>query len=170
MIVAMDENRAIGKDNDLLCHRQRADMKRFKDLTTGGLVVMGRKTWDSLPEMFKPLPKRLNIVLTSNPESFDGIDNVKAFSTPESVLDECKARNRTVWIMGGAQIYKKFAPLCDNIYLTKIHHKFEGADTHVAEFPDMFEQTHCVSFQADDNNEYPYSFITLKNTVESLDD
>ena len=100
IIVAMAENRAIGKDNDLLWHLS-SDLKRFKKLTTGHPVVMGRRTWESLPK--RPLPGRRNIVLTQNPDYVaEGAEVVHSVNDLFTALKDC---DDEVFIMGGAAIY-----------------------------------------------------------------
>ena len=128
-IVAVDENWGIGSNGDLL-DRIPEDLKRFKQLTTGHIVVMGRKTWDSLSK--KPLPDRLNVVI-SHRRSLLGM---MSFSMP---LEEAKARilgdpEAEYFIIGGGQIYKELLPLCDRVYLTKIYKKYDDVDTY---FPDL---------------------------------
>ena len=122
IIVAIAENYAIGKDNDLLWHISD-DLKRFKRLTTNHPVVMGKKTFYSLP--FRPLPNRTNIVLTDVPgETIEGC--VMAYSIEEAI--EKMDSNTENFIMGGGSIYKQFMPLADKLYITRVHRDFE-ADT-----------------------------------------
>ena len=124
LIVAVDKNWAIGKDNDLLCHLP-GDLKYFKERTTGKTVVMGRKTLESLPGG-KPLPKRTNIVLTRD-ESFEKEGCVIVHSI-EELLE--KYGQEDLMVMGGAEIYTKLLPYCDTCYITEIDKEFE-ADKHI---------------------------------------
>ena len=120
IIVAIAENYAIGKNNDLLWHIPE-DLKRFKRLTTGNTVIMGKKTYESLPR--RPLPNRLNIVITDNPE--DQFDQcVMAFSIEDALnkLDPAKEN----FIIGGASVYKQFLPYSDRLYITWVHKSFDG--------------------------------------------
>jgi dihydrofolate reductase len=110
IIVAVDNAYGIGKNNDLL-YSFPSDLKRFKALTSGHTIVMGRKTWESLP---KKLPNREHVVLSRS--DVPGAD-VTA-SSVESVLE--MAGGKTVWVIGGAQIYRQFIPHADNLYLTLI--------------------------------------------------
>lgn len=120
LIVATDINGGIGKDNKLLWHIPK-DLKRFKSLTTGKTVVMGRKTFESLP--FKNgLPNRNNIVLTRGEYQDNG--NVKYINDINKILE----MKDDIFIIGGAEIYKQFLPYCDKLYLTKVFAEFE-ADT-----------------------------------------
>ncbi len=122
IIVAIASNNAIGKDNDLLWHISD-DLKRFKRITSGHPVVMGKKTFFSLP--FRPLPNRRNIVLTDiKGEQIDGCE--MAYSIEDSIkLMDTSQEN---FIIGGGSIYKQFMPIAQKLYITKIHREFD-ADT-----------------------------------------
>ena len=120
IIAAVAENNVIGKDNDLIWHISE-DLKRFKRLTSGHVIIMGRKTYDSLP--FKPLPNRKNIVISNRKHiEFPGAVVVNSF---EDALKECEGEDE-VFICGGATIYNYFINIADKLYLTKVHKKFEG--------------------------------------------
>lgn len=121
IIVAIANQNAIGKDNDLLCYLP-ADLKRFKSITSGYTVVMGRKTYLSLPK--GALPNRRNIVLTTGNNNFAGCETAHSL---EEVLNMC-ASDEKVFFIGGAQMYQLAYPLVDTLYLTKIHADF-NADT-----------------------------------------
>ena len=121
IIVAIAQNGAIGKDNDLLWHLS-GDLKRFKQLTTGHPVVMGRKTWDSLPK--RPLPKRQNIVMTNNPDfAADGATVVHSVNDLFNVLKDC---DDEVFVMGGVAIYKALLPFCQRLYITRVYRDYEA--------------------------------------------
>ncbi|MES2800400.1 MAG: dihydrofolate reductase [Bacteroidota bacterium] len=133
LIVAMDLDRGIGKNNDLMWHLP-ADMKFFKETTTGHIVVLGRKNWESIPERFRPLPNRENVVLTRN-KNFQ-LDNAKVFHDLESAIEAYKnERERTVFIIGGGEIYRQAMALdvVDEMYITHVNERF-GADTFFPEF------------------------------------
>jgi len=120
IIVAIASNYAIGKDNDLLWHISD-DLKRFKRITSGHPVVMGKNTFYSLP--FRPLPKRRNIVLTDIAgEQIEGCE--MAYSIDEAV--ELMDANQENFIMGGGSIYKQFMPLAQKLYITRVHQDFEA--------------------------------------------
>ena len=120
IIVAIASNYAIGKDNDLLWHISD-DLKRFKRITSGHPVIMGKNTFFSLP--FRPLPKRRNIVLTDLAgEQIEGCE--MAYSIEESI--ELMDANQENFIMGGASIYKQFMPLAQKLYITRVHQDFEA--------------------------------------------
>lgn len=132
IIVAVDKNWAIGKDNQLLVSIP-ADMKFFRSTTTGKVVVMGRKTLESFPNGL-PLKNRTNIVLTQNPD-FRVKDAVICHSV-EEVLEELKQyESEDVYVIGGDSIYRQMLPYCDVAHVTKIDHAYE-AD---AWFPNLDE-------------------------------
>ena len=121
IIVAIAQNGAIGKDNDLLWHLS-GDLKRFKRLTTGHPAVMGRKTWDSLPK--RPLPGRQNIVMTNNPDfRADGATVVHSINDLFKVLKDC---DDEVFVMGGAAIYKALLPFSQRLYITRVYRDYEA--------------------------------------------
>jgi len=123
-IVAVADDWAIGREGQLLCHLP-ADMRHFKEMTMGGAVLMGRRTFDSLPK--GALPGRTNIVLTSDREwQREGV--LVAHSLDEALaLAQASGRERT-FVMGGAQVYREALPLVETIYLTHIHGHWPDAD------------------------------------------
>lgn len=156
IIVAVAENNAIGLNNDLLCHLSD-DLKRFKKLTTGHTIVMGRKTYLSLPR--RPLPNRTNIVITDvENEAVEGC--ITAYSI-EDAIEKC-TEDKNNFIIGGGSIYKQFLPHATMLYLTQIHHKFE-ADIFFPEIDysqwDLIEEENMY---ADEKNEYDYSHRIYK--------
>lgn len=155
IIVAADAGNAIGKDNRLLC-RMPDDMKRFKELTTGHTVIMGRKTFESLPK--GALPNRRNIVLTTDPHK-QYADTVSCQDLQEAIgvyKDE-----EEVFIIGGAMVYKEAMPFADTLYLTRIHHTFEDADTFFPEIDlSQWNVTEQQEFPADEKHAYPFTFLT----------
>lgn len=125
-IVVVDENWAIGKDNDLLVHLP-GDLKYYREKTIGKVIVIGRKTLESFPGS-KPLPKRTNLVLTSNPDYKN--DACTVCCGEEVLLEEMKKYNDDdIFISGGESIYNRYLDMCDNIYVTKIFKGFD-ADKH----------------------------------------
>ena len=130
IIVAVAENGAIGKDNKLLWHISD-DLKRFKRITSGHPVIMGKKTYESLP--VRPLPGRMNIVLTDVPG-----EKIKGCEMAYSILgaiEKCP-EGEECFVMGGGSVYRQFLPMADKLYLTKVHQTFD-ADTF---FPDIAEE------------------------------
>lgn len=143
IIVAAAQNMAIGKDNDLLWHISE-DLKRFKSLTSGHPVVMGRKTFESLPK--KPLPKRRNIVLTHDAEfAFPGVD---VCHTLQDVLAAVKGEEET-FVMGGATIYQQFLPFVQRLYVTWVYQDFEADVYFPAIDGSVFRQVHITERQQD---------------------
>jgi len=159
IIVAISANNAIGKQGDLLCHLP-ADLKHFKSITSGHPVLMGERTYLSLPN--RPLPNRRNIVLTDNPAfQAEGVEIVH--SIPEAMA--LMQGQEEYFIIGGGMVYRQFFPLADKLYITHIHHSWQDADTF---FPEIkATEWHAVSeekHEADDHNPHPYTFTEyLKN-------
>ncbi len=129
IIVAITENNAIGKDNKLL-FRLKKDLQNFKEVTTGQIVVMGRKTFESIG---KPLPNRVNAVITSNKV----IEGVKVYSSLTNAIEKLKMEfpEKEIFIIGGGQIYKEALnnDLVDTLYITKIKKEVLDADTYFPE-------------------------------------
>lgn len=155
IIVAVAQNFAIGKNNDLLFHLPN-DLKRFKQITTGHPVIMGRNTLLSLPK--GALPNRRNIVITDNlDEVFPGCEMVYSVEQAvEAVKDEPEA-----FIIGGGMIYRQFFPLAQKLYLTLVHRDFE-ADTFFPEvdYSAWIEQSREDLY--DEKNGFNYSYLNLK--------
>jgi len=153
-IVAMGENRVIGRNNQLPW-RLPADLQHFKTVTMGKPIIMGRKTYFSIG---RPLPGRLNIVL-SRDLTFQAPGCVTV-STVEAALAAAGTAEE-VFVIGGEQLYREMLPFIQKIYLTIVHHDFIG-DAHFPEISkkEWHELTH-EDFAADEQNPYPYSFLTL---------
>lgn len=152
-IVAVDNNWGIGYNGDLLEHIPE-DLKYFKAVTTGSVVIMGRKTWDSLPK--KPLPGRLNIVVTSTPKENE--ENVKFMTLEEAMAYAIICRPQNVFIIGGGTIYEKLLPICKRVYVTKIYQDHDNVDTY---FPNLDESEEwgpasCSSVYAYENLTYQF--------------
>ncbi|TAE79361.1 MAG: dihydrofolate reductase [Bacteroidetes bacterium] len=161
MIVAADEKNGIGHNNQLLCHLP-ADLKFFKQTTTGHCIVMGRKTYESIG---KPLPNRTNIIISSNPQfKADGIVSV---SSLQSAVNYAKEMGETeLMITGGATIYDQAMPMVDKIYLTRIHHTFIEADTFFSGIDETkFMLVKTQPQEADNVNEYGFSFEVWERRV-----
>lgn len=122
LIAALASNRAIGKDNALLWHLPE-DLRHFRETTRGKPVIMGRKTWESLPEPFRPLPGRHNIVVSRDP-AYQANGATLAGSLADAVRQALDADE--VFIIGGAQLYREALPLADRLYLTEIAQDFDG--------------------------------------------
>jgi len=149
IIVAISKNKVIGKDNSLIWHLP-SDLKRFKEITAGNAVIMGRKTYESIG---KPLPNRRNIIITRN-ENYE-VEGCEVVNSLEEALLICY---ENCFIIGGAEIYKQSLPITDEIYLTEVDNVFDGDSF----FPELGNEWYEVSnekFEADDKNQFNYSFI-----------
>ena len=157
LIVAISENNAIGKAGDLLCYLPD-DLKHFKALTTGATVVMGKKTFFSLPR--RPLPNRRNIVLTRDMSfTYDNTEIAHSIEELQSML----TADEKVFIIGGGEVYRQFMPLAEELHITHIHHTWEDADTFFPEIDPAIWQ--CVSeerHEADEKHNYAFTFATYK--------
>ena len=156
IIVAIARNYAIGKDNKLLWHIS-ADMKRFKKITEGHQVIMGKLTYESLP--VRPLPNRKNIVISDNlQDSFEGCTTVHSI---QEAIDLCSEEEES-FIIGGGSVYRQFLPLCNKLYLTLIEKDFD-ADTF---FPELnLSQWHLIEREEhgpDEKNDFAYSFVIFE--------
>ena len=140
-VVAMDEARVIGRDGTLPWNVPE-DLAYFRSVTAGHVVLMGRKTWDSLPDAVKPLPGRTNIVVSRRSAELDLPGGVLCAASPEEGLQIAKqaamSQSKHVWIIGGAELYKALLPQCDEVHLTVIHGKHDG-DAWLPEFESSFQ-------------------------------
>ena len=156
-IVAIDENNGIGFNGQLL-EKIPEDLRRFKLLTQEKIVVMGRKTWDSLPK--KPLPDRLNIIISNKIKIIDTLTISMSIEEIKSRLKRAlKDQDEEWFIIGGGQIYNELFPFCDRIYITKIYKKYENVDTY---FPNIDEQKWNIVHQSEilTYNNLQYQFLT----------
>lgn len=154
LIAAVARNGAIGRGNALLWHEPE-DQKHFRRVTMGCPVIMGRKTWDSLPARFRPLPGRRNIVITrSNAWHAEGAEAVSSIDAALSLLDSTEK----AFVIGGAEVYALALPTADELVLTEIDADLDG-DTF---FPD-WDRTRftCASREAHAG----YSFVTYRRVV-----
>ncbi len=158
VIVAIGNNRAIGKDNELLWSIPD-DLKRFKALTDGHPVIMGRKTWESLPEKFRPLPNRTNVVITRD-SLYNAPGAVLAQSFPEALSLARDAEGASeIFAIGGQQVYECALPFASNLYLTLINDEKEGD----AFFP-AYENEFTKEMKREDRdwNGLNYSWLDLE--------
>ncbi len=151
IIVAMSENRAIGLDGAMPWHLP-ADLKRFRALTTGHAIIMGRKTWQSIG---RPLPDRQSIVITRDPAfQTDGASVVHDLDTAISAAGD----DQEIFIIGGGEIYQHALPRADRVYITFIHAEIEGDTV----FPELDETTWALvddeRCEADERHEFAFSF------------
>lgn len=164
IIAAVSENNVIGKDNTLIWHLPE-DMKYFKEKTTGHIVITGRKNYESIPEKFRPLPNRTNIVITN--QSNYNAPGAIVVNSIESALKKCKELgDKEIFIIGGAQIYMQTIDIAHKLYITKIHKSFEGD----AFFPKIdltvWDETSSISHFSEKNN-CKFSFIEYQNKLYS---
>lgn len=155
MIAAMADQRVIGKDNQMPWHMP-ADLQHFKKVTLGKPVVMGRLTYESIG---RPLPGRLNIVVSRNSElSIEGVTVVSSIEQAKAVAGDVDE----LMVIGGAKIYQQCLPMADRLYLTHIDLSVEG-DAH---FPDYqqysWQELESESHPADEKNSHAYRFVTLE--------
>ena len=156
LIVAVSENDVIGKDNDLIW-RLRTDLKRFKTLTSGHCIIMGRKTFESFP---KPLPNRTHIVITRQ-QDYKAPEGVIIVNSLEAAIEKAK-QDENPFIIGGGEIYKKALSVVDTIEFTRVHHSFEGDTFFPVISEDLWEETNRVYHSKDDLHKFDFSFITYK--------
>lgn len=156
LIAAVARNRVIGKDNQLLWHLP-GDMRHFRETTRGKPVIMGRKTWESLPEKFRPLPGRQNIVISRNP----------AYAAPGATLaasleDALKLVETSdeAFVIGGADLYRQALPFAECLYLTELTADFEG-DTSFPEVPPTDWKETSRSQLAEENG-LAYAFVVYQ--------
>ena len=155
LIAAMSQNRVIGRDNDLAWHLPK-DLKRFKELTKGHHVLMGRKTYESVG---RPLPGRTNIVI-SRQENYKAPGCIVVHTLEEAIR---KAENdNQPYVIGGGKIYEQALPLADTLELTQIHADVEG-DTYFPEVDtNKWQIVAKESHEADDKHEFAYDFLTYQ--------
>ncbi|PIB33924.1 diacylglycerol kinase [Gaetbulibacter sp. 5U11] len=156
MIVAAGENNEIGKNNDLIWHL-RDDLKRFKALTSGHHIIMGRKTFESFP---KPLPNRTHIVI-SRQLDYQVPEGVLVVNNLEDAVALAK-NDAQPFIIGGGEIYKLAMPYASKIELTRVHSNFD-ADTYFPKI-DMtqWKETANTFHKKDENHEFEFSFLTFE--------
>ena len=156
LIVAVGENDAIGKDNQLIWHLSD-DLKRFKSLTNGHHIIMGRKTFESFP---KPLPNRTHIVI-SRQDNYKVPDGVIVVNNLEDALDAAK-NDTQPFVIGGGEIYRQAMPLADKIELTRVHESFD-ADTFFPKIDNtIWKETSNTFHNKDEHHDYAFSFLTYK--------
>lgn len=154
IIAAIGRNRELGKDNNLLWHIGE-DLKRFRELTKGHSIIMGRKTWESLP--IKPLPNRYNIVITRNLK-FNPVGADVCTSIEDAIKKAKEIEKDEIFIIGGGQIYQQAIGLADKLYLTIIDAQ-KDADTFFPPYPDFKK---VVFEKAGESEGYKYKFLELE--------
>ena len=164
-IVAVATNRVIGKDNQLIW-RLPNDMKFFKETTDGHCIITGRKNYESIPEKYRPLPNRTNIVIT-NQIGYSAPGAIVSNSINEAIEIARKNGETEVFIIGGSEIYKQTMDIVDRLYITEVHNSFEG-DVH---FPNLdksqWVETSRRLMKSDDKHKHDYSFCVLDKVIVS---
>ncbi len=176
LIVAVSQNQVIGKDNRLLW-KIADDLKRFKSLTTGHNILMGRKTFESLG---RPLPNRTNIIITRNKDYTCEHDNVHVFNTINKGIEFAKTNGETeLFIIGGGQIYAQSMDIAHRIYITTVHTTIDG-DTYFPEDKKTFKKKNLDTtytwkktgpierFKKDERNEYDFDFQILERKDKNV--
>lgn len=160
MIAAVAANGVIGKDNDLVWSLPD-DMKYFMNSTKAHYIILGRKNYESLPPKFRPLPNRTNIVITRQKDL--KLENTIVVNSLDEAIGICKSDNQEkIFVIGGGQIYEQALPITDTLYITEIHHEFEG-DTFFPkydknEWKEFSREPHGI----DDRHKYAFDFVVYK--------
>ncbi|MFJ7753951.1 dihydrofolate reductase [Peribacillus muralis] len=158
LIVAMDENRVIGKNNKLPWHLP-ADLQYFKKVTLGHPIVMGRKTFESIGRV---LPGRENVIVTRN-EDFQALDCVVLHDI-RKIKTYADKRDDEVFVIGGAEIFKEVLPFADRLYITEIHETFEGDTFFPAIDENEWQKVSSIEGIVDEKNRFAHSFIILQKS------
>lgn len=172
-VVAVDNNFGIGSNNELLAHIPE-DLKMFKEITSGGAVIVGRKTYDSLPK--KPLPNRTNIIITSQAkdkpelkkanEIISNMEYIKAWLSNDEVIHD----NEGIYVIGGGMIYEELLPYCERVYITKIHNAYDNADTFFPNIDDLPEWEMTSASEIKEHEGIQYQFCVYdRNDYEICD-
>ncbi|MEE2526281.1 dihydrofolate reductase [Hyphobacterium sp. HN65] len=170
LVVAAAKNGVIGVNGDLPW-RLKTDLQLFKKNTLGKPVIMGRKTWESLP--FKPLPKRMNIVVTRSPGYF--AEGAIVVGDLGAAFDEAHMRADMddvdeVCVIGGAQIYAATREVADRIYLTEVDAEPQG-DAHLDPFdPDIWQEVHSEAYPAGPDDDHAFTFKVLERSTSAMND
>ena len=164
MILAMDLDGCIGKENGLPW-RLRSDMLRFKRLTIGegnSAVLMGRTTWETIPEIYRPLVERINIVVTRNKEYT--LDDAEVVYSIEDAIKHAKNKNcDECWIIGGANVYEQCRDMVDEVHLTSVETSNSG-DVRVALFGEQWIREVIESTPQSSDNEHPTTYMILRKS------
>ena len=157
IIAAVAENNVIGKDNDLIW-RLPDDMAFFKEKTASHCVLMGRRNFHSIPERFRPLPRRSNIVVSRS--RYEDGENLYFVTSIEEGIDKARQLGEEeLFIIGGGEIYRQSMPLADKIYLTRVHGEFEG-DTFFPELKlDQWTELNRRFHDTDEKHAYAMTFL-----------
>lgn len=157
MVVAYDENRAIGRDGGLLWEIKdlKRDMQRFKALTVDSTVIMGRKTLESIG---RALPNRRNIVITSSEPNIAEVEYVQSL---QEALELCSDQEEA-FVIGGASVYEQALPYTQRVLATEVLHRFSNPDTFFPKLDDSWHISEVRNFVVNDDNIYPMRFVTYE--------
>ena len=164
LIACCSQNRVIGKDGDLI-YRFKEDMAKFVEKTTGHTVVMGRKTWDSIPEKYRPLKDRFNLVLSKTKVPATPGGSVAFFDNVEEIMSMVRSGKEEgdLWVIGGAMIYEAFLPYADEIHLTLVYEDAEGDTFFPPPSPESdFEMINFSDMLTDGPSGKKFNFQTFK--------
>lgn len=161
IIVATAEKGVIGKDNQLIWHLPE-DLKMFRRLTTGHVIIMGRKTFESIG---KPLPNRTSIIISRNTDY--QVEGCIVVGSLEEAIEKAKEiETEEAFIIGGAQIYALALDMADTVYLTQVHHNFEGDAFFPVLDTNIWIETERKSFATDEKHAYAFDFVTLEKRTD----
>lgn len=164
MIAAVAENLVIGRDNDLVW-RLPDDMKYFMETTQHHHVIMGRRNYESIPHKFRPLPNRVNIIVTQQ-DDYKADDCIITLSIEDALEVARKAGQEEVFIIGGGQIYAQSIDLADKLYITEIKERFEG-DTFFPEIDKMdFQEVSRIQHSKDEKHDHEFDFVIYERKSE----
>ena len=161
IIVAISNNNCIGKANELLW-KIPADMKFFRETTTGHPIIMGKKTFESIG---RPLPNRRNVVLTRDPHF--AMEGVEVFHSTEDVIATFANNDIEAFIIGGGQIYEQLLPYAQTLYVTHVRGDFEGDTFFPAIDPKVWKQTQSTSLEVSESTAYPLLFAAYERITEA---
>lgn len=166
-VVAISQNHAIGKDNQLPWHISD-DLKRFKKLTDGGIVIMGRKTFESMGS--KPLPNRTNVVITSNLDYQTDFDNVLIFHNLDDALTQSASLAHgknldTIWVIGGEKIFEQAMLFTDRLEITHVDTVIDNANAFYPAIPTDFDKINVSDKFTDAKSGLTYQFVTYQKTT-----
>lgn len=160
MIAAVAENGVIGKDNDLVWSLPD-DMKYFMNSTKEHYIILGRKNYESLPPKFRPLPNRTNIVITRQKNL--KLENTSVVNSLDDAISLCEKDNqKKIFVIGGGQIYKQALPITDTLYITEIHHKFDGDTFFPTIDKNEWEEVSREYHNTDERHKYSFDFVIYK--------
>ncbi|CAN5183242.1 dihydrofolate reductase [soil metagenome] len=163
IIVAAAENNAIGKDNRLIW-RLPDDMKFFKEKTVGHCVVTGRKNYESIPEKFRPLPERTNIVVTRS-KHYEAPGAIVVHALEDAIVKAKELGETDLCIIGGGEIYRQALQLTDVIWLTRVHHDFDAHTYFPVLDATKWKITWKEEHQADEKHQYAFTFLKYERII-----